>query len=100
MWNVDWVKVPVIHTMQRVVCQTTNRMLVGSPLCNFLKESFHSFKALLMSIPIGRDRDYLNLNLDFSINIIKFAAIISIFPKSLKPYVATSYHNCVLLSYN
>jgi hypothetical protein len=33
MWNVDWVKVPVIETIQRVVCATTNRVFVGAPLC-------------------------------------------------------------------
>ena len=35
----------------------------------------------------GRDRDYQTLNSDFAINVIKYATIISIFPKPLKPYV-------------
>ena len=33
MWNADWVKVPVLETMQRVVCATANRVFVGAPLC-------------------------------------------------------------------
>ena len=33
MWNADWVKIPVLETMQRVVCATANRVFVGSPLC-------------------------------------------------------------------
>ena len=33
MWNTDWVKVPVVETVQRVVCATTNRVFVGAPLC-------------------------------------------------------------------
>ena len=32
-WNTDWVKVPVTEMIQRVVCATTNRVLVGAPLC-------------------------------------------------------------------
>ena len=32
-WNAGWVKVPVMETIQRVVCATTNRVLVGAPLC-------------------------------------------------------------------
>ena len=35
----------------------------------------------------GRDRDYQTLNSNFAVNVIKFATIISMFPKPLKPYV-------------
>ncbi|KAI9465950.1 cytochrome P450, partial [Lactarius psammicola] len=40
----DWVKVPVVETMQRVICATTNRVFVGSSLC--------------------QDQDYLTLNFE------------------------------------
>ena len=33
MWNADWVKVPIVETVQRVVCAVTNRVFVGAPLC-------------------------------------------------------------------
>jgi hypothetical protein len=33
MWNADWVKVPIVDTMERVVCATSNRVFVGAPLC-------------------------------------------------------------------
>ena len=33
VWIVDWVKVPAMETIQRVVCATTNRVFVGAPLC-------------------------------------------------------------------
>lgn len=36
---------------------------------------------------IGRNQDYLTLNLTFAINVMKLATIISIFPNTLKPYV-------------
>ena len=32
-WIADWVKVPMMETIQRVVCATTNRVFVGAPLC-------------------------------------------------------------------
>ncbi|KAI9464594.1 cytochrome P450 [Lactarius psammicola] len=69
----EWVKVPVVETIQRVVCATSNRVFVGSPLC--------------------RDRDYQNLNLNFAVNLFKSATIISMFPKSLKPIVARVLSN-------
>ncbi|KAI0272854.1 hypothetical protein BGY98DRAFT_153281 [Russula aff. rugulosa BPL654] len=56
----EWVKVPFLETIQRVICRTTNRIFVGVPLC--------------------RDRDYQNLNLTYSINVMKFGIIISWFP--------------------
>ncbi|KAI9441480.1 cytochrome P450 [Lactarius indigo] len=69
----DWVKVPVVETVQRVVCATTNRVFVGAPLC--------------------RNQDYLTLNLNFAANVIKFAAVISLFPKFLKSTVARVLSN-------
>jgi len=69
----DWVKVPILETMQRVVCATTNRVFVGAPLC--------------------RDQDYLTLNSNFAVNVVKFGTIISIFPKPLKSIVARLLSN-------
>ncbi|KAF8271099.1 cytochrome P450 [Lactarius quietus] len=64
----DWVNVPVIQTIQRVICATSNRVFVGTPLC--------------------RDKDYQNLNLSYTINIVKAATTLRMFPKPLKPIVA------------
>ncbi|KAH9072829.1 cytochrome P450 [Lactarius deliciosus] len=69
----DWVKVPVLETMQHVVSATTNRVFVGPPLC--------------------RNQDYLTLNLNYAVNVMKFATIIGIFPKPLKPIVARMLSN-------
>ncbi|KAI9441481.1 cytochrome P450 [Lactarius indigo] len=69
----DWVKVPIVETLQRVVCAATNRVFVGAPLC--------------------RDQNYLNLNFNFATSVIKLAVIISLFPKSLKPVVARVISN-------
>ncbi|KAH9061886.1 cytochrome P450 [Lactarius vividus] len=69
----DWVKVPVVETMQHVVCATSNRVFVGPSLC--------------------RNQDYLNLNLNFAVNVMKFATIFGMFPKPLKPIVARVLSN-------
>ena len=47
---------------------------------------------------IGRDRDYQALNLNLAVNVIKFATIISMFPKPLKPYVVMSCFKSVPLN--
>src|SRR5260370_39528294 len=97
MGNADWVKVPVVETVQRVVCATTNRVFVGTPLCarKLSDPSLNSNRYL-----VGRDQDYLTLNLNFAANVIKFATIIGMFPKPLKSYVAMSSdrHESVSLS--
>lgn len=31
-YGYDWVKVPIVETIQRVICVTSNRVFVGTPL--------------------------------------------------------------------
>ncbi|KAI9434914.1 cytochrome P450 [Lactarius psammicola] len=64
----DWVKVPVVETMQRVICATTNRVF-------------------------AKIKDYLTLNLNIAVNVVKFAAIIGLFPKPLRPIVTRLLSN-------
>jgi hypothetical protein len=97
MWNADWVKVPVVETMQRVICATTNRVFVGTPLCA-RNLSAPSIQSISYQSQIGRDPDYQSLNVNFAVNVVKFGTIISMFPKPLKPYVTMSYHEPVSLS--
>ncbi|KAI0277137.1 cytochrome P450 [Russula aff. rugulosa BPL654] len=71
--NVEWVKVPILETIQRVICRATNRIFVGAPLC--------------------RDYGYQNLNLTYAVNVIKFGLIIGLFPRPLKPIVSRMLSN-------
>jgi len=66
--NIGWVKVPLVQTLQQVVCRISNRVFVGTPLC--------------------RDPRYQTLNLKFAIHVMKFAMILRTLPEYLKP-VAT-----------
>jgi hypothetical protein len=49
---------------------------------------------------IGRDQDYVTLNLTFAVNVMKFATIIGLFPKPLKPYVVMSCIDSVSLNWS
>jgi hypothetical protein len=69
----EWVKVPILETLQRVICRATNRIFVGVPLC--------------------RDYDYQTLNLTFAVNFTKFGMIISMVPKPLKLIVSRMLSN-------
>ncbi|KAI0050551.1 cytochrome P450 [Auriscalpium vulgare] len=64
-----WVKVnDVQDTLRKIVCRTSNRVFVGAPLC--------------------RNEDYQRLNIDFTIDVVKAALVINLFPNFLKPVVA------------
>jgi hypothetical protein len=68
-----WVKFPIIETLQRVICRTSNRIFVGVPLC--------------------RDHDYQTLNLTFAVNVVRSALIIRLFPKPLRLIVSRMISN-------
>ncbi|KAI9441476.1 cytochrome P450 [Lactarius indigo] len=40
----------------------------------------------------GRNEEYLTLNLNYAVNVLKFATIIGIFPKPLKPVCYLTFH--------
>ncbi|KAF5345743.1 hypothetical protein D9758_011873 [Tetrapyrgos nigripes] len=63
----DWVAVPAYNTIMRVVCKVSNRFFVGLPLC--------------------RNPDWIDLNIQFALDIFKAASIINLFPDFLKPVV-------------
>lgn len=68
--------------MMDIVCRTSNRMFVGLPLCERFLIIF--VFSLLIRHVVGRDLDYMSLNKEFTINIIKAAHIINIFPSFLR----------------
>ncbi|KAK7442539.1 hypothetical protein VKT23_016137 [Stygiomarasmius scandens] len=63
----DWVCYTALSTVMTIVSRTTNRLFVGLPLC--------------------RDPDYVNLNIEFTVDVFKSAAIINMFPGILHPLV-------------
>ncbi|KAJ7148805.1 cytochrome P450 [Mycena crocata] len=65
--NGDWVAVPALKTVLRVVSRSSNRLFVGIELC--------------------RDPDYRDLNIEFAEDVMKRAKVINLFPDVLKPIV-------------
>ncbi|EJD07780.1 cytochrome P450 [Fomitiporia mediterranea MF3/22] len=63
----EWVSRPALSTVMQVVGRASNRVFVGLPLC--------------------RNKDYLELNVRFTIDVIKAAQIIRMFPVFMKGIV-------------
>ncbi|KAF5335055.1 hypothetical protein D9758_016332 [Tetrapyrgos nigripes] len=63
----DWTSINAYDTILRIVCRTSNRLFVGLPLC--------------------RDPDWIDLNIQFTVRVNSIAAIINLFPDILKPIV-------------
>ncbi|OBZ73430.1 Ent-kaurene oxidase [Grifola frondosa] len=69
----EWTAVPALATMMQVICRTSNRIFVGLPKC--------------------RDPDYSALNVQFTIDVIKGAVTINLFPDILKPIAGRLFTN-------
>ena len=52
---------------------------------------FLSILSLLIPSPLGRDPDWVNLNIEFGLDLVKEAAILSLFPKFIAPQVVVTY---------
>ncbi|EIM80751.1 cytochrome P450 [Stereum hirsutum FP-91666 SS1] len=59
----EWRGVVVHRNIMKLVCRVTNRVVVGAPLC--------------------RNREYRNLNIDFTMDVAKRAVFINLFPAFL-----------------
>lgn len=62
----EWTKLPALETIMKIVTRVANRLFVGLPLC--------------------RDADFTELNIQFAIDVMKSAAVINLFPSYLKPF--------------
>ncbi|KAK0205563.1 cytochrome P450 [Desarmillaria ectypa] len=67
----DWVEIPVYETILQIVCRASNRMFVGLPLC--------------------RNRDYIKLNINYTIEIFAFDRLMHLLPKVLKIIVSSVF---------
>jgi cytochrome P450 len=63
----EWKKIPAMDTILKVVSRTSNRLFVGLPLC--------------------RDPDYMELNIQFTVDVMVVASILRMFPKFMRPLV-------------
>ena len=64
----------------KVVCRASNRVFVGLPLCTWLL----SLEYYVLSFA-GRNSDYVDLNVQFTADVVKTGYILRMFPDFLKP---------------
>ncbi|KAF8897197.1 cytochrome P450 [Infundibulicybe gibba] len=69
----DWVAVPALKTMMKIVCRTSNRLFVGLPLC--------------------RDPDFTALMERFSLDVVKGGNTLNSLPRILWPIAVRFFTN-------
>ncbi|EJC98410.1 cytochrome P450, partial [Fomitiporia mediterranea MF3/22] len=67
----DWVSIPALDTARKVVSRTSNRILVGVPLC--------------------RDPEYIELSINFTIDVMETVYKIQDVPNFLRPLVGAYF---------
>jgi hypothetical protein len=64
----------------KVVCRASNRVFVGLPLCTWLL----SLQYYVLSFA-GRNPDYVDLNVQFTMDVIKTGFILRMVPAFFRP---------------
>ncbi|KAH8828951.1 cytochrome P450 [Flagelloscypha sp. PMI_526] len=64
----DWVEVPAMEGLMKMVSRISNRMIVGLPLCH--------------------NQEYLDINVKYTMQVITNALLLRMLPHSLRPFVA------------
>ncbi|KAK0212166.1 cytochrome P450 [Desarmillaria ectypa] len=69
--NKDWIEIPAYETALQIICRATNRVFVGLPIC--------------------RNQEYIDLNINFTVNVTAYAHVINLFPSFLKPILGSIF---------
>ncbi|EGN97958.1 hypothetical protein SERLA73DRAFT_182766 [Serpula lacrymans var. lacrymans S7.3] len=62
----EWVNVPAYSSMLNITCRTSNRLIVGLPLC--------------------RSQEFADLHVKFAVQVIVCASIVNLLPNFIKPF--------------
>jgi hypothetical protein len=68
--RIEWQSVRVMDKLMKVVCQASNRIFVGLPLCTWLL----SPEYYVLSYE-GRNSDFVDLNVQYTVDVVKTATI-------------------------
>jgi hypothetical protein len=77
-----WVKVQTTSFLQNAVCRISNRLFVGLPLCTLI---IHRAYHLIYMCHLGRNSDWIELNIRYTIDAAIGAQILLMFPDFLRP---------------
>lgn len=80
--STDWTAIPAFDINLKMIFRLTNRAFVGLLLCR-------SFSLLDLSLQaeclLGRDPRFIQLNVDFTLDLVKTAVVLNIIPDAFKP---------------
>ena len=79
----EWKAVPAMKTVLRIVCTVSNRFFVGLPLCTSQAGTHDKMADGYMCT--GRDPDYLDMSMTFTVDVMKTAIVVNLTPKFLQP---------------
>lgn len=68
----------------KIICRASNRIFVGYPLC---ESSFTPVFEPLSDRSIGRDPEYIALNVQFTKDVATVATVLRMVPSFFRPYV-------------
>lgn len=72
----EWITVKALDSIMRTICQASNITFVGSPLC--------------------RNKEYMDVMLKYTIDVMTGAQIIGLFPKFLRPWVVLTSESFII----
>ncbi|KAH8828974.1 cytochrome P450 [Flagelloscypha sp. PMI_526] len=64
----DWIEVPAMEVLMKMVSRISNRMIVGLPLCH--------------------NQEFLDINVKYTTQVITSSVLLRMFPKFLRPFAA------------
>ena len=82
---VEWVVYTGMEKALQIIARTNGRLFVGAPVC---KASYDSCSDPVEIIPrhdlLGRNRDYLDISIDYTMKIVISGKILSMFPSFIR----------------
>ena len=84
----EWVKVRTQPMLQNVICRVSNRLFVGLPLC-----VSYAFSCVIRTKRLfaGRNKEWIKLNINFTLHAVIGGQILRLFPEFLKPCVIVRF---------
>ena len=79
----EWKAVPAKNTMLRIICNISNRFFVGLPLCTSQASTHDKIADVYMCT--GRDPDFRDMSMTYTIDVMKTAIVVGLTPKFLQP---------------
>ena len=76
-------EVEAVPAMLKITGRASNRVLVGAPLCQDTFSFETSGKRYLITNQPGRNPDYIDLNMQFTIKLLKTAGVLRLIPTFL-----------------